>query len=47
MKTHLQDILKRMEYLNKIIDRKIIAGFPYKREAQEHKALLYYLKANS
>jgi len=42
--TNVEKSLRRqLEILNDIIDRKIVRGFSYSREAQEHKFVLQKL----
>lgn len=41
---HKREIERRIGTLNRAIDRKIIMGKPYKKQAKEHKDLYYYLK---
>ncbi len=33
-------LIKRLNYINKTIDRRIIEGLSYKKEAKQHKELL-------
>lgn len=43
----MKELNKRLKKLNTIIDRKIVQGLDYKKEAKEHKDILYFIKLNA